>query len=109
MLARNHAIEGPRQGHDAVHRFMRGLQHVVVIAVDRQIGVHIAVACMHMQSGPDTAFQNLLMGLVQGKSQRGESRAVEQTVQGLAHIGFPTRPQTVALQRREKLVYAIEP
>ena len=35
VLARDHAIERARQRHDATHRFVGGLQHVVVVAVDR--------------------------------------------------------------------------
>ena len=97
MLARNHAVEGPRQGHDAVHRFMRGLQHLVIIAVDGKVGVHIAITGMHVQGGPHTAFQNPLMGGVQRLTQRGKSHAIEQTVQGLAQLGFPAGPQAVAL------------
>jgi hypothetical protein len=64
--------------------------------------VHIAVTGMHMQSGPHTAFQNPLMGGVQGLSQRGKSGAIEQTVQGLAHIGFPAGPQTVLCKSGKK-------
>ena len=77
VLARNHAVQRSRQSHDAVNRFMRGLQHRVVIAVDRQIGVHIAVACMHMQSRPHTAFQYPLMGVVYGLAQRRKRGAIE--------------------------------
>ena len=97
MLARNHAIKGPRQGHDAVHRFMRGLQHGVIIAVDWKVGVNIAVTRVHVQSGPNTAFQNPLMGRVKRLTQRGKSHAIEQTVQRLAQLGFPTCAQNVTL------------
>ena len=61
VFSRNHTIQRPRQRHDAVHRLMCGFEHVVVVAVDWQIGVHIAVACMHVQSRPNPAFENALM------------------------------------------------
>ena len=73
VFARNHTIQRPRQSHDAVYRFMRSLQHRVVVAVDRQIGVHIAVARMHMQSRPNTAFQYPLMGVVYRLAQESKS------------------------------------
>jgi hypothetical protein len=60
VLARDHAVEAARQRHDARHRLVRGLQHLVVVAVDRDVGVHVAVAGVHVQRDPDAAAQHLL-------------------------------------------------
>ena len=56
VLARDHAIQRSRQRHDAPDRAVRALQHGVVIAVDRQVGMHIAVAGVHVQRGPDPSL-----------------------------------------------------
>ncbi len=74
VLARDHAIQRTRQHHDARHGMVRGLQHFIVIAVDRQVGVHIAVASMHMERGPHTPFENLLVNdvaLLKNRGKRG--------------------------------------
>ena len=59
VLARDHAVEAARQLHDPRHRRVRGLQHLVVVAVDRDVGVHVAVAGVHVQRHPDAAAQHL--------------------------------------------------
>ena len=61
VLTRNHAIQRTRQGHDALYGLVRRLQHRVIIAIDRDIGVHIAIARMHMQRNPDAAFEHPFM------------------------------------------------
>ena len=56
MFTGNHAIQRTRQRHDALNRLVRRLQHGVVVAVDRDIGMHIAIARVHMQRHPDAAL-----------------------------------------------------
>ena len=80
VFSRDHPVERTRQLHDARHRFVCGVQHVVVVAVDRQVGVHIAVTGVHVQRRPDPAFEHLLVHFVKLASQGGESRAAEQIV-----------------------------
>ena len=48
MLARNDAIQRSRQGHDSHDRGIGLLKHAVIIAVDREIGMHVTVAGMHV-------------------------------------------------------------
>ena len=50
-----------RQRHDARHRVVRLLQHLVVVGVDRDVGVHVAVAGVHVQRDEHAAAQHLLV------------------------------------------------
>ncbi len=38
-----------------------GLQHFVVVAVDGQVGVHVAVARVHVQRHPHAALEHALV------------------------------------------------
>ena len=58
VLARNHAVQRHDEPHDARHRVTRFLQHLVVVGVDRDIGVHVAVAGVHMQRHEHAAAQH---------------------------------------------------
>ena len=48
VLAGNHAVEAAGNAHNAGHCFMGGLQHGVIVGINRDIGVHIAVARVHV-------------------------------------------------------------
>ena len=50
-----------RQLHDAGDGFVRRLQHLVVVAVDRDVGVNVAVAGVHVQRHPHATAQHLLV------------------------------------------------
>ena len=54
VLTRNHAIQIAGDFHDAVYGIVRHLQHLIVIGIHRDIGVDIAIACMHVQSHKHT-------------------------------------------------------
>ena len=77
MFARNHAIEPACQTHDASHGLMRGLQHVVVIAVDRDVGVHVAITRVHVQRNPDPPMQDLRMDFLASLEDRRQGCARE--------------------------------
>ena len=48
-----------REPHDARDRLVRLLQHLVVVGVDRDVGVHVAVARVHVQRDEHAAAQHL--------------------------------------------------
>ena len=50
VLTRNHAIQIAGDFHDAVYGFVGDLQHLVIIGIHGDIGVHVAIARMHVQS-----------------------------------------------------------
>ncbi len=58
MFAGDHAAQRARQRHDARHRRVGRLQHLVVVGVDRDVGVHVAVAGVHVQGDEDAAAQH---------------------------------------------------
>ena len=91
-----------RQLHDARHRRVRGLQHLVVVAVDRDVGVHVAVAGVHVQRDPDAAAQHLARGSRSHSSRIGaNARAGEDRLQRRADLRLPRGAQRVVLQQRE--------
>ena len=52
---RDDAAQASRQLHDARDGLVRRLQHRVVVAVDGDVGVHVAVAGVHVQGHPHAA------------------------------------------------------
>ena len=76
---------------------MSGLQHLIVVAVDGKVGVHIAVTSVHMQRNPDAAFENALVNRVALVQDGLELRARENVFEHSADLRFPTRAQTVVL------------
>ena len=77
MLAGDNAAQGSRQGHDTRYRLVSFLQHLVVIGVDWQIGMYIAVAGMHVQCHEHAATQNLFVNSLDSLNDRPEIIAFE--------------------------------
>ena len=48
VLARDHTIELPGEGHDARDRLVGFLQHAVVVRIHRNIGMYVAVTRVHV-------------------------------------------------------------
>ena len=88
---------------------MRRLQHVVVVAVDRQIGVHIAVARMHVQGSPHTAFEHALVHSDAFGQNARERAARENAGQRRFELGFPAGAQAVVLQLRKQRIDIMQP
>ena len=109
MLARDHAVQRTGQRHDAFDRTVGGLQHVVVVAVDRDIGMHIAVTGMHVQRNPDPALEHALVDCCALGADGSKGAAGEQGLQGLAQLHFPAGAQAVVLQLRKQGVHLVQP
>ena len=77
MLAGDYAAQGTRQSHDTRHCLVGFLQHLVVIGVDRQIGMHIAVTGMHVQCHKYAAAQNFFVNSLDSLDDRPEIVAFE--------------------------------
>ena len=91
-----------RQLHDARDRLVRRLQHLVVVAVDRDVGVHVAVAGMHVQRHPDAAAQHLARGSRWHSSTIGASAAPAKIgCSGARICVFHEARRRVVLQQRE--------
>ena len=91
--------EVARDLHDAHHGAVRLLQHLVVVGVDRNVRVHVAVAGMHVQRDPHAAAQHALVNLLDGLQHRRERAADEQPPQVRAHFRLPRRADGAVLQR----------
>ena len=61
MFAGNHPAQILGQLHDAVNCPVGLLQHLVIVRVHRDIGVHVAVARVHMQRDEYATLEHLLM------------------------------------------------
>ena len=101
VLPRNHAIERSCQLHDSRHRLIGLLEHRIIVRVDRDIGMHIAITGMHMQGDKQPAFQNALMGCVDVRANRIKRPPIKQLHKRLTRFGFPGHAQAVTLQRPE--------
>ena len=95
--------------HDALDRAMRALQHLVVVAVHRDIGVHIAVAGMHVQRDPNPALEHALVHGIALVQDGLERQTREDGLQRRADLRFPARAQGVVLQLRKQGFNLVQP
>ena len=102
MLARDNAVQRSGQGHNAVDRRMRVLQHVVVIGIDRDICVHIAVTCVHVQGDEHAAAQHTFVDDRAFFQNLLERRAIENQAQDSTHFVFPRHANGAILQYVEQ-------
>src|SRR5690606_31013826 len=85
----NHAVEVAGDLHDARHRFVGFLQHAVVIGVDRNVGVHVAVAGVHVQGNEHTALQYAVVHGLDAGQHGGAVGAGEEALHERAYFGLP--------------------
>ena len=76
---------------------MCSLEHHIVVAVDGDVGVHIAVTRVHVQSNPDATFENALVYRVALVQDGLELCASEYVFENCADLRFPTRTQAMVL------------
>ena len=109
MFTGNHATQRTRQHHDAFDCCMRGLQHVVVVAVDGNIGVHVAVAGMHMQRDPDPTLEDTLVDAGAFTQDRAKCDPKEDAAQRFKQLDLPARAQAVVLQVGKQRLNLVQP
>ena len=102
VLAGDHAAELAGDAHDAHHGGFRLLQHQVVVGVDRDVGVHVAIARMHVQRHPDAALQHALVDGGGFGADRRKGVAGEQRSERIAQFALPGHAQRAILQAREE-------
>jgi len=96
VLAGNHIIQAARHG------LVSDLQHFVVVAVERQVGVHIAVVSVPVQRRPNPTLGYALMNRLALGQQGRKRRATESLLQWRAYLCLPGGAQRVVLWLRKK-------
>ena len=92
---------------DLARRMMRAtaalasLQHLVVVGVDRDVGVHVAVAGVHVQRDEHAAAQHLLVHRVAAFEDAAVHDSLEDAFQLQAHFVLPGHAHRVVLQQHE--------
>ena len=89
VFARDHAAEVSSELHDACDSSIRALQHGVVVGVDRDVCVYVAVAGVHVQGDEDPALQHVLVDAVAGFEDAGVFAADEKLLQWTAEFALP--------------------
>ena len=89
MFARDHAAEVSRDLHDAGYGGIGLLQHQVVVGVDRDVRVYVAIARMHVQCDPDATLEHALVDALQVVADRSEGIAREDRRERLTQFLFP--------------------
>ena len=108
VLARDHAAQAARERHDARDRRVGLLQHCVVVGVDGDVGVHVAVARVHVQRDEHAAAQHPRVDVRERAHHRREREPGEDLLQRRLQLALPRDDHRVVLQRGERLVDAVE-
>ena len=108
VLTRDDAVERARKRHDARNGRIGLLQHFVVVAVDGNVGVHIAVAGMHVQRDPNASAQHLFVNCFEPINDGFERFARENVFQRCFDLGAPRHANFVRLQRTEIRINVVE-
>ena len=77
------------------------LQHHVVVGIDGNVGVNVAVARVHVQRYEHAAAQYAFVNRVGFREHRRERVAGKDAMQRRAHFGFPRSADRVILQNIE--------
>ena len=101
MFAGDHAIQIAGNPHDAFDGTIGLVQHLVVVGIHRDVGVHIAVAGMHVQRNPHAAAQHAFVDFFDGLQHRRKCAANEQPAQMRAHFRLPRSADRSILDKVE--------
>ena len=89
MLARDDAVKIAGDLHDAGHRLVRLAQHVVIVGIDRDVRVHVAVARMHVQRDEHPALEDPAVDGVELRHHGCEIVATEKALELGADFPLP--------------------
>ena len=98
VLARDDTTQIARDPHDACDGCIRFLQHQVIVGVDRDIGVHVAIPGMHVQCHPHAALEDTLVNAAQLLADAGKGVTGKDFTQWIAQLLLPADPDAVILQ-----------
>ncbi len=103
VLAGNHAIQRTGEVHDALDRLVGGLQHLVIVGIDRDVGMHVAIAGVHVQRDEDAATQDFLVDGLDALDDRAINPAVEDLGETRFQLLLPRSANRVVLQAMKEL------
>ena len=92
MLSRDDPAQFLGQVHDPGHDLVGLVQHFIVVGIDRNVGMHVAVPRVHVGRDEQTAGADLGMNGIQPVAHRLQIVAAENILQRLFHtapVGNP--------------------
>ena len=95
----DHAPQGDGQVHDAIDDAFRLLEHLIVVGVDGDVGVHVAIAGVHVQGHEQAAGTDATVDLVDARVHGREFQSAEDLLQGSFHLA-PVGDAQVAAQEQ---------
>ena len=104
MLAGDHTVERCSQCHHPVHDPLCFVQHIVVVGVDRDIGMHITVAGVHVGGDEQTTGTHAGVKIVEPGAYRFEFPATEYILQRARDLRAPGNAQITAQQEIDQPV-----
>ncbi len=97
MLTGNHPAEFSGQGHDAVNDTLRLLHHPVIVGIDGDIGVYVAIAGVHVQGNEQATGTDVMMNFLEALMDRFELPSTENFLERLRHF-LPVGDAFIAAQ-----------
>ena len=104
VLARDDASQLSRERHDPRDGRVRLAQHRIIVRIDREIRMHVAVAGVHVQRDEHPAAQVLALDFDAARHDRRERVAAEDFLERRLQLGLPRRDRRTVLQRRERRI-----
>ena len=109
VLAGDDAVERSRERHDPRDRRVGRLQHRVIVGVDGDVGVHVAVAGVHVQRDEHAAAQHVARGSRRSAPAPARTRARRRSrASGARSSDFHDTTTRAVLQRGKRRVDAVE-
>ena len=86
VLAGDHSAQILRQAHDAFDSAISLLQHLVIVRIHRNVGMHVTVPGVHVQCDEHAALQHVLVHGVALIQYQLISAAIEDLPQRFAYL-----------------------
>src|ERR1700675_171257 len=98
VFAGNHAVQVAGNAHDPRHNAIGCVQHRVVVRVDRNVGMHVAVARMHVHGDESAAVKDAPVYRIAIAKHLRKRGADKNAREDRAHLALPAYPDAAVLQ-----------
>ena len=102
VFAGNDTVQRGSEPHDACNCLGGFLQHGVIVGIDGDVGVHIAVTGVHMERDKHAPAQRQSMRGVDSRNDLFKWPAAENVCEMCAHFIFPRHTHGMVLQNMEQ-------